>query len=67
MDDKINMKEDEELMDWGRIWELDGDLCRCRACRRAIIRSKKEQPMVHKDGCPNSVFLYPWHALHNLT
>jgi len=60
-------QEDEAMKKWGEVWILDGDLCRCRECGRSIIRSRKEEALIHKSGCKNKIFTYPWHSLHNAT
>lgn len=44
-------------------WEVDGDLMRCRECNRAIIASRRNEPMRHRSGCDNAPLLYPWAEL----
>lgn len=54
------------LIEFGKDWRLDGDLLRCRKCKRAIIFSRNNEAMVHKAGCSNSHLEFPWHELSNL-
>lgn len=52
----------DELMEWGRAWQLDGDVVRCRACKRGIHYSKRMEPLQHKAEC-QTWGGYPWKLL----
>lgn len=52
-----------ELLDLSRVWELDGDLMRCRVCKRSLVASRDGEEMRHRPGCKNEHILHPWRAL----
>lgn len=39
------------LLDFASDWTLDGDLLRCRACKRAQIASRQDEDFVHRSDC----------------
>lgn len=55
-----------KLMEWFRIWKLDGDLVRCRECNRGIIYSRRDESLAHSSECSNRLG-YPWELLVALT
>jgi hypothetical protein len=55
------------MMEWSRNWMIDGDLCRCRLCKRAIVLSRSEEAMIHAAGCKNHHLTSPWQDLHSMT
>lgn len=61
-DTAVNRK----LMDWSKEWILDGDLVRCRSCKRGIIYSRRDEKFIHSADCP-TLMCYPWELLIALT
>lgn len=55
----------EAMMAWSKAWELDGDLCRCRLCNRAIIVSRSDEAFRHAADCPQSHLIAPWQDLRS--
>lgn len=55
----------ESMMAWSRAWKLDGDLCRCRKCNRAIIISRSEEAFRHAAECPQAHLIAPWQDLRS--
>lgn len=45
------MKRNDMLLDFAQDWTLDGDLLRCRACKRAHIASREDEEFVHRSDC----------------
>ena len=56
------------LRHFSKIWELDGDLLRCKSCKNAIVISRINEQFKHKDDCKNNPFLSinPWVILKDL-
>lgn len=52
----------EKLIQWANDWELDGDLVRCRSCKRGIIYSRRDEKLVHSADCKTWA-AYPWELL----
>lgn len=48
------------------VWELDGDLMRCRGCGRALIASRGGEQLHHSAECKHSERGHPWAELRNL-
>lgn len=65
--DEQKRDQNAALCDFSRRWELDGDLMRCRKCKRAIIFSKRDQDMHHAHECPQADQTKPWDELNALT
>ena len=55
----------EAMMAWSKAWKLDGDLCRCRKCNRAIIISRTDEAMHHAAGCSQAHLIAPWQDLRS--
>lgn len=52
------------LLDFAKDWVLDGDLLRCRACKRAHIASRQDEDFIHRSDCKkNRIGGRPWTAL----
>lgn len=47
----MSKNRNEMLLEFGYDWMLDGDLIRCRACKRAHIASRENEDFVHATGC----------------
>lgn len=56
---------DGRLIEHARLWELDGDLIRCRVCKRGHLASKAGEVFVHAVDCParSDFARYPWREL----
>lgn len=53
----------EKLRNFGRMWEIDGDLMRCTGCGRAIIASRANDELNHAHGCRKAGYMdnrNPW-------
>lgn len=58
-------KVSESMMAWSKGWQLDGDLCRCRKCNRAIIISRMGEAFHHATDCPQAHLIAPWQDLRS--
>ncbi len=55
------------LLDFASDWTLDGDLLRCRACKRAHIASRQDEDFVHRSDCEkNRTGGRPWTVLQSI-
>ncbi|WP_107331923.1 hypothetical protein [Metapseudomonas otitidis] len=56
------------LLEFGRLWALDGDLIRCSACGRGHLASKAGEAFVHASDCAaaGDFQSHPWHDLAQL-
>lgn len=62
MDQRNNLA----LLKLSKVWQLDGDWMKCRACGLALIASRDGEPMRHHaDGCKNEAHVHPWADLRN--
>jgi hypothetical protein len=52
-----------QLRDMAEAWEVDGDLMRCRECRRALIASRDGEPLRHVVNCDFAGREHPWKEL----
>lgn len=59
---------DGGLEEHGRRWEVDGDLIRCRTCRRGHLASKAGEAFQHAADCAarSDFARHPWHDLAEL-
>lgn len=55
----------DRLIEWAGDWRLDADVVRCLGCKRAIHFTKRDEALVHRDGCRVG-FAYPWELLRAL-
>ena len=53
------------MMEWSKAWKVDGDLCRCRKCKRWINVSRMDEAMVHAAFCPQEHLIAPWQDLRS--
>lgn len=58
-------KRDSDLRDLASVWELDGDLMRCRECGRALIASRDGETLHHHAECKHRDRGHPWAELRN--
>lgn len=45
------MDRNKMLLDFASDWTIDGDLLRCRDCKRAQIASRQDEDFVHRSDC----------------
>lgn len=50
------------LREWWKDWELDGDVARCKSCKRGIIYSNRREKLIHASDC-KTFMAYPWALL----
>lgn len=60
------MRTDEKLTALCRVFLWDGDLMRCRQCKRGIHFTYFYEPMSHASGCKNASEQFPWADLQKL-
>jgi len=48
------------------VWEMDGDLMRCRGCGRALIASLDGEALHHSAECKHKERGHPWTELRNI-
>jgi hypothetical protein len=53
------------MMAWTKVWQLDGDLVRCRHCTRAIHIDRRDEAFVHASDCPQAHLTAPWQDLRS--
>jgi len=56
----------ESLRHFGMVYQMDGDLMRCKCCNRAIIASRIDEQLIHADGCVKAGYMdneNPWQIL----
>lgn len=53
------------LLTFAEDWQLDGDLIRCKSCKRGIIFSRRHEPLNHRSDCKTH-YAYPWAFLGNI-
>lgn len=53
------------LLELSKVWQLDGDWMKCRACDRPLIASRDGEPLSHRAGCKNSAHVHPWAELRS--
>lgn len=55
------------IVRWTRLWNLDGDIVRCRDCGNGIHISRKAEAIRHHADCSETHGEdYPWQALQAL-
>lgn len=60
----MDSKNNAALLALAKIWEVDGDWMKCRACGSALVASRDGEPMRHHaDGCRHSAHVHPWAEL----
>lgn len=58
------MDRNKMLLDFASDWTLDGDLLRCRDCKRAQIASRQDEDFVHRSDCKKlRISGRPWSVL----
>jgi len=58
------VSRNQMLLDFAQDWTLDGDLLRCRECKRACIASREDEEFVHRSDCKKRrTGAMPWKAL----
>lgn len=53
------------LMEFGRQWQVDGDVIRCRECGRGMGFTNRREALNHRADC-KTYYGYPWALLENL-
>jgi hypothetical protein len=53
------------MLAWSKAWILDGDVCRCRKCKRGINVERRNEAMIHAFDCPQSHLIAPWQDLRS--
>jgi hypothetical protein len=62
----MEQRNNVALLELAKIWILDGDLMKCRACGLALVASRDGEPMRHHaDGCRHREHEHPWRDLRN--
>lgn len=56
---------DATLKALSNVWEWDGDLMRCRECKRALTASRDGEMLQHRSGCGNRSGHHPWVELRD--
>jgi hypothetical protein len=57
----VNHKNNVALIELSKVWKIDGDWMRCRACDAVLIASRDGEPMRHKsDDCKHVAHVHPW-------
>lgn len=64
-DGGMDQSNNTALLALSKIWLLDGDWMKCRACKRVLIASLDGEPMCHKTGCKHASHVHPWADLRN--
>lgn len=59
----MNVANNEFLRTILSVWDVDGDLMRCRLCKRALIASRDGEALNHAAGCKNATHKHPWQDL----
>lgn len=59
----MNQEQNQKMMEWSTAWLLDGDLCRCRKCKRGIVMSRSAESFIHAAGCSQAHLDSPWRDL----
>lgn len=59
----MNHANNLALIEVSKVWEIDGDWMRCRACRAVLIASRDGEPLRHKPECKNAAHVHPWSDL----
>lgn len=59
----MNHANNLALIEVSKVWEIDGDWMRCRACRAVLIASRDGEPLRHKTECKNAAHVHPWSDL----
>jgi hypothetical protein len=60
----MNQRNNMALLKLSKVWELDGDWMKCRACKAALIASRDGEPLRHKSAdCRHSAHVHPWSDL----
>jgi hypothetical protein len=53
------------LLTLSKVWLLDGDWMKCRACKQVLIASLDGEPLHHKTGCKHAAHAHPWAELRS--
>lgn len=62
----MSQEQNQKMMEWSTAWLLDGDLCRCRKCKRGIVMSRSAESFIHASGCSQAHLDSPWRDLQAL-
>jgi hypothetical protein len=63
---KMDQRNNAALLELSKVWQLDGDWMKCRACKAVLIASRDGEPLRHKStGCRNSARTHPWAELRD--
>lgn len=62
----MNEMHNKALMDFSRVWQIDGDLIRCCECGRALIASRDGEDLRHRSGCRYAKRTSPWKELRTI-
>jgi len=60
------MDRADELNALAKLFKWDGDLMRCRSCKRGIHITRAREPFHHSHGCKNTEKAQPWGNLRDL-
>jgi hypothetical protein len=61
----MDARNNTALLLLSKVWLLDGDWMKCRACKQVLIASLDGEPMRHKTGCKHAAHVHPWTDLRN--
>jgi hypothetical protein len=61
----LDQTSNAALLTLSKVWQLDGDWMKCRACDRPLIASRDGEPLSHRAGCKNSAHVHPWAELRS--
>jgi hypothetical protein len=62
----VDQRNNTALIELSKVWQIDGDWMKCRACKAVLIASRDGEPMRHKsDDCRNRKHVHPWADLRN--
>lgn len=61
----MNVANNTALIELSKVWVLDGDLLKCRACKKRLVASRDGEPLRHEDGCKYYHRVHPWQDLRN--
>lgn len=59
----MNHENNIALLELSRVWLIDGDWMRCRACMAVLIASRDGEPLRHKPDCKHAAHAHPWSDL----
>jgi hypothetical protein len=62
----MNRSNNDALLRLSKVWQLDGDWMKCRACGAVMIASRDGEPLRHlRDDCKHVDQVHPWADLRN--